>query len=133
LNDLNLNLFIFLEEHSKHLDQDKINKILDQAKDPEWNEATLNANFDTYEIFFEEFVSYFKHIENSEKIRCINGPATPPDNKKKSMKPHQTCGYHISLYLSQVIEGCIKYVFVKADESIAIYSKNIGYLHQLCE
>jgi hypothetical protein len=42
-------------------------------------------NFDIFEIFYEESVSYFKHLENLEKIRCTNGPSfssLPVDNKK---------------------------------------------------
>ena len=62
----------------------KIIDILDQAKAPEWHEAMVAANIDIFEISYEESVSYFKHLENLEKIRRTNGPAPtlPVDNKK---------------------------------------------------
>jgi hypothetical protein len=44
----------FPEEISKHLDQDEIIEILDQAKATEWHEAMVNANIDIFEIFYEE-------------------------------------------------------------------------------
>jgi hypothetical protein len=76
LNDLNLYLLHFPEENPKQLDQDEIIEILDQAKAvaPEWHEAMVNAIIDIFEISYEESVSYFKHLENFEKIRRINGP-----------------------------------------------------------
>jgi hypothetical protein len=86
LNDLNHYLFYFPEENPKHLDQDEIIEILDQAKalDPEWPEAMVNANIDIFEMSYEESVSYFKSLENLEKIRRTNGPnpsSLPVDNK----------------------------------------------------
>jgi hypothetical protein len=74
-------------ENPKPLDQDEIIEILDQAKgmDPEWHEAMANANIDIFEISYEESVSYFKRLENLEKIRCTNGPnpaSLPLDSKK---------------------------------------------------
>jgi hypothetical protein len=42
--------------------------------DPEWHEAMVNANIDIFEISYEESVSYFKRLENLEKIRCTIGP-----------------------------------------------------------
>jgi hypothetical protein len=101
LNDLNRYLFYFPEENHKQLDQDEIIEILDQAKtrDPEWHEAMVNANIDIFEMTYEESVSYFKHLENLEKIRRTNGPnpsSLPVDNKKsvtssvgKSSKNHK--------------------------------------------
>jgi hypothetical protein len=52
LNDLNRYLLYFPEENPKQLDQDEIIEILDQAKarDPEWHEAMVNANFDIFEF-----------------------------------------------------------------------------------
>jgi hypothetical protein len=87
LNDLKRYLLYFLEENPKQLDQNEIFEILDQAKawDPEWHEAMVNANIDTFEIFYEELGSYFKILENLEKIRRTNGPnhsSLPVDNKK---------------------------------------------------
>jgi hypothetical protein len=87
LNDLNSYLLYFPEENPKQLDQDEIIEILDQAKarDPEWHEAMLNANIDIFEMTYEESVSYFKRLENLEKIRRTNGPnpsSLPVDNKK---------------------------------------------------
>jgi hypothetical protein len=86
LNDLNRYLLYFPEENPKQLDQDEIIEILDQAKarDPEWHEVMVNANIDIFEISYEESVSYFKCLENLEKIRCTNGPnpsSLPVDNK----------------------------------------------------
>jgi hypothetical protein len=84
LNDLNCYLLYFPEENPKQLDQDEIIEILDQAKAPEWHETLVNANIDTFEMSYEESVSYFKGLENLEKIRCTNGPnpsSLPIDNK----------------------------------------------------
>jgi hypothetical protein len=77
----------FTEEHSKKLDQNEINKFLYQAKalDLEWHEAFVDANIEFFEISHEKSVSYFKCLENLEKIRCTNspGPATLPVHEKK--------------------------------------------------
>jgi hypothetical protein len=66
---------IFPEEKPKQLDQDEIIENLDQAKarDPELHEAMVNANIDIFEMTYEESVSYFKRLENLEKIRNTNG------------------------------------------------------------
>jgi hypothetical protein len=89
LNDLNRYLLYFPEENPKQLDQDEIIEILDQAKawDPEWHEAMVNANIDIFEMSHEESVSYFKCLENLEKIRCTNGPnpSSLPVNNKNSV------------------------------------------------
>jgi hypothetical protein len=87
LNHLNRYLLYFPKENPKQLDQDEINEILDQAKarDPEWHEAMVNAIIDIFEMTYEESVSYFKCLENLEKIRRTNGPnpsSLPVDNKK---------------------------------------------------
>jgi hypothetical protein len=76
LDDLNLYLLYFPEENPKQLNQDEIIEILDQAKAwvPEWHEAMVNVNIDIFEMSYEESVSYFKHLENLEKIRRTNGP-----------------------------------------------------------
>jgi hypothetical protein len=45
----------------------------------------VNANIDIFEISYEESVSYFKRLENLEKISHTNGPnpsSIPVDNKK---------------------------------------------------
>jgi hypothetical protein len=89
LNDLNRYLLYFPEEHPKQLDQDEIIEILDQAqvRDPECHEAMVNANIDNFEISYEESVSYFKRLENLEKIRHTNGPnpsSLSAENNKKS-------------------------------------------------
>jgi hypothetical protein len=86
LNDLNRCLLYFPEETPRQLDQDEIIEILDQAKavDPEWHEAMVNANMDTFEMSNEESVSYFKRLENLEKIRRTSSPnpsLLPVDNK----------------------------------------------------
>jgi hypothetical protein len=76
LNDLNRYLLYFPEENPKQLDQ---------AKAPEWHEAMVNAKIDIFEIYYEESVSYFKHLENLEKISCTNSlnlSSLPVDNKK---------------------------------------------------
>jgi predicted adenine nucleotide alpha hydrolase (AANH) superfamily ATPase len=78
LNDLNHYLLYFPEENPKQLDQAK-------TKYSEWYEAMVNANIDIFEISYEESVSYFKRLENLEKIRRTNGQNTsslPGDNKK---------------------------------------------------
>jgi hypothetical protein len=44
----------------------------------------VNANIDIFEVHFEKSVSYFKLLENLEKIRCTNSPnpfSLPVDNK----------------------------------------------------
>jgi hypothetical protein len=46
----------------------------------------VNANIDIFEILYEELVSYFKHLENLEKIRRTNGPnpfSLPVYSKKR--------------------------------------------------
>jgi hypothetical protein len=46
----------------------------------------VNANIEIFEISHEESVSYFKSLENLEKIRRTNGPnpsSLPIDNKKR--------------------------------------------------
>jgi hypothetical protein len=58
---------------------------LNQAKAPELHESTVNANIDIFEMSYEKSVSYFKRLENLEKIRRTNGqnPASLlVDNKK---------------------------------------------------
>jgi hypothetical protein len=87
LKELNRYLLHFTEENPKQLDQDEIIEILDQAKavDPEWYEAMVNANIDIFEMSYEESVSYFKRLDNLEKIRRTNSPnpsSLPVDNKK---------------------------------------------------
>jgi hypothetical protein len=45
----------------------------------------VNANIDIFEMTYQESVSYFKCLENLEKIRRTNGPSPsslPVDNKK---------------------------------------------------
>jgi hypothetical protein len=86
LNDLNRYLLYFHGENPKQLDQDEIIEILDQAKAmaPEWHEAMVNANIDIFEMSYEESVSYFKLLDNLEKIKRTNGPnpsSLPVDNK----------------------------------------------------
>jgi hypothetical protein len=59
----------------------------------------VNANIDIFEMTYEESVSYFKCLENLERIKCTNGPnpsSLPIDNKKsvtssvgKSSKNHK--------------------------------------------
>jgi hypothetical protein len=87
LNDLNRYLLYFPEENPKRLDQGEIIEILDQAKawDPEWHEAMVNVSIDIFEMTYEESMTYFKHLENLEKIRRTNGPnpsSLPADNKR---------------------------------------------------
>jgi hypothetical protein len=87
LNDLNRYLLYFPEENPKQLDQDEIIEILDQAKarDHKWHEVMVNANIEIFEMSYEESVSYFKCLEDLEKIRRTNGPnpsLLPVDIKK---------------------------------------------------
>jgi hypothetical protein len=59
----------------------------------------VNANIDIFEMSYEESVSYFKCLENLEKIKRTNSPtpsSLPVDNKKpvtssvgKSSKNHK--------------------------------------------
>jgi hypothetical protein len=45
----------------------------------------VNAKIDIFEMTYEESVSYFKRLENMEKIRRTNGPnssSLPVDSKK---------------------------------------------------
>jgi hypothetical protein len=74
LNDLNRYLLYFPEENPKQLDKDEIIEILDQAKALAWHEAMVNANIDSFEMSYRESVSYFKRLENLEKIRHTNVP-----------------------------------------------------------
>jgi hypothetical protein len=72
------------KEISTQLNQDEIIETLDQANAPERHEAMVNANIDIFEISYEESVSYFKHLENLEKIGRTKGPnafSLPVDNK----------------------------------------------------
>jgi hypothetical protein len=87
LNDLNRYLLYFLEENPKQLDQDEIIEILNQAKAPEWHEAMVNAKTYIFEMSYEESDSYFKRLENLEKIRHTNGsnPSSLPVDNKNSV------------------------------------------------
>jgi hypothetical protein len=59
----------------------------------------VDANIDIFEMYYEEYISDFKHLENLEKIRRTNGPnpsSLSVDNKKsgtssvgKSSKNHK--------------------------------------------
>jgi hypothetical protein len=69
------------------LNQDEIIEILDQAKAPEWHEAVVSANIDIFEMNYEEAVSYFICLENLEKIRRTNGPATALGVDNKTLLP----------------------------------------------
>jgi hypothetical protein len=95
LNDLNRFLLYFLEEYPKQLDWDEIFEILDQANASEWYEVMVNVNIDIFEMSYEESVSYFKRLENLEKIRRTNGPnpsSLSVDNKKR-----------VSVWLNKVV------------------------------
>jgi hypothetical protein len=76
--------FSLKKNPSKPLDQDEIIEILDQAKAPEWHAAMVAANIDIFAMSYEESVSYFKRLENLNKIRRTNGlsPTKHVDNKK---------------------------------------------------
>jgi hypothetical protein len=54
----------------------KLIEILYQSKAeyPEGHESMVNANVDIFEMSYEESISYFKRLENLEKIRRTNGP-----------------------------------------------------------
>jgi hypothetical protein len=54
--------------------------------DPEWHEEMVNTNNDIFEMAYEESASYFKRLENLEKIRPTNDPnpsSLPVDDKKR--------------------------------------------------
>jgi hypothetical protein len=74
LNDLNRYLLYFLKENPKQLDQDEIIVIYGQAKAHEWHKVIVNAKIDIFKMSYEESVSYFKCLENLEKIKRTNGP-----------------------------------------------------------
>jgi hypothetical protein len=89
LKNINCYLCSFLKK-PKQLDQDEIIEIIDQTKAlyPERHEAMVNSNIDIFEMSYEEYVSYFKRLENLEKIRRTNGPSPaslPADNKNMSI------------------------------------------------
>jgi hypothetical protein len=65
-------------------------EILDQAKacNPEWHETMVTANIDTFEMSYEESVSYFKSLEKLEKIRRTNGPNTRSGAPTVPILPH---------------------------------------------
>jgi hypothetical protein len=55
------------------------------AWDPELHEAIIDTNIVYFEMSYEESVSYFKCLENLEKIRRTNGPSPASllvDNQK---------------------------------------------------
>jgi hypothetical protein len=86
LNDLNGYLLYFPEENSKQLDHDEIIEIFHQTKAryPEWHEVMANNNAQIFEMSYEKSVSYFKRLENLEKIRRNDSPnasSLPVDNK----------------------------------------------------
>jgi hypothetical protein len=83
LNSLNQYFLFAPEEFIKQLDQDEIIEILDQAMAPVWQSAMIAANIDTFEISFEDYVAYFKRLENLEKIKKTNGMAPLPIENKK--------------------------------------------------
>jgi hypothetical protein len=76
-NELNRYLLYFPEENSKQLDQDRIIKILDQAKAPEWHAAMVAANIGIFPMTYEESVAYFKQLESLEKNKRTKGPSPP--------------------------------------------------------
>jgi hypothetical protein len=94
LNHLNRYILYLPEENPKQLDQEEIIEILDQPKAPEWHEAMVNVNIDIFEMTYEESVSYFKRLENLEKIRRTNGPnpSSLPLNKKKRVSVTSSVG-----------------------------------------
>jgi hypothetical protein len=87
LNGINCYQLYLPEDNPKQLDQDEIIEILDQAKarNPKCHETMVNDNNDIFEMSYEESVSYFKRLENLEKIKSTNGPSPaslPVDNKE---------------------------------------------------
>jgi hypothetical protein len=115
LNDLNRYLLYFPEENPKQLDQDEIIEILDQAKAryPEWHEVMVNANIDIFEMTYEESVSYFKHLENLDKIRRTNSP-NPSSLSKSLIISINPCSIKNMIYLSN-LEGEVSSLFSRRD------------------
>jgi hypothetical protein len=76
LNELNRYLLYFPEQHPKQLDQDEIRHA-----------AMVAANINIFSMSYEESVSYFKGLENLEKLKQTNGmaPTLSLDNKKMSL------------------------------------------------
>jgi hypothetical protein len=66
---------------------------------PEWHEVMVNANIDIIEMSYGESVSYFKLLENLEKIRRTKGPnppSLPVDNRKRiSVTSFSGAGRHV--------------------------------------
>jgi hypothetical protein len=86
LNDLKCYLLYLPEETPKQLHQNEIIETLVQTKAPERHQEIINAIIDIFEMSYAESISYFKSLENLEKIRRTNGPNTaslPVGNKKK--------------------------------------------------
>jgi hypothetical protein len=54
----------------------------------------VNANIDIFEMSYEESVTYFKRLENLEKIRHTNGrnPSSLPADNKKSISVSSSVG-----------------------------------------
>ena len=76
LIELNCYLLFFPEECPIPLTQDEIIEILDQAKPPNWHESMISANIDIFEMGYEAATSYFIRLENLDKIRRMNVPAS---------------------------------------------------------
>jgi hypothetical protein len=73
----------------------------------------VNANIDIFEMSYKESVSYFKRLENLEKIRRTNGPnpsSLPVDNKKivsvTSSVGKSSKGKDISWECHKVVDYC---------------------------
>jgi hypothetical protein len=91
----------------------------------------VNAIIDIFEMTYEESVSYFKRLENLEKIRCTNGPnpsSLSVDNKKSVTSSLRiirgpTCGVTIvtRITTTRLIEEQLKNL--NSRKSLALRSK----------
>jgi hypothetical protein len=86
LNDLSHYLLYLPEEIPKQLDQDEIIEILIKSRFgflSDMKQAVVNTIIDIFRKSYGESVSYFKRLENLEKIRHTNSPniaSLPLDN-----------------------------------------------------
>jgi hypothetical protein len=63
-----------------------------KAEAPEWPEVMVNGNIDIFEISYEEFMSFFKRLENLEKIRRTNSPNPSSPSVEYETEKLLSCG-----------------------------------------
>jgi hypothetical protein len=62
----------------------------------------VNANIDIFEMTYEESVSYFKRLDNLEKIRRSNGPnlSSLPVDRRGRLNPSSLLKQQVNLNTS---------------------------------